>query len=77
MSKLYLITIRAIGVPKARQEFLTGFEKEFTEAVAENKTVTLEQLTDKYFAEKRFIEVLIKLSLTQHDIKEIARKAIG
>jgi len=77
MSRLYLLTIRAIGVVKARQEFIVGFEKEFIEAVKEDSKVTVEQLTDKYFAEKRFLEVLARLSLTQHDIKELARKAIG
>jgi hypothetical protein len=76
-AKLFLLTIRAVGVVKARQEFIVGFEKEFTDAVSENPSITVAVMTDKYFAEPRFIEVLSKLSLTQHNIKELAIKAGG
>jgi hypothetical protein len=75
-AKLSLLAVRAVGVIKYRQEFIIGFEKEFTDAVNDNPGITVEELTGKYFAEKRFIELLNKLSLTQHDIKELARKAI-
>jgi hypothetical protein len=76
-AKLSLLAIRAVGITKYRQEFIIGFEKEFADAVNDNPKITVEELTDKYFVEKRFIELLNKLSLTQHDIKELARKAIG
>ena len=74
-AKLSLISIRAVGVVKFRQEFIKGFEKEFADAVKEKPDITVSELTDKYIVEPRFLEVLTKLSLTQHDIKELARKA--
>lgn len=77
MCKLYLVTIRAIGVVNARQQLIDGFKKEFVDAYAENNAVTYEELTDKYLQEPLFLKVLTRLSLTQHDFKEIARIAIA
>ena len=76
-AKLSLLTIRAVGVVKFRGEFIYGFKKEFGEAVAQAPGITVEQLTSKYFAERRFLEVLAKLSMSQEDIKKLAIEAGG
>lgn len=74
-AKLSLLTIRAVGIPTFRAQFIGGFEKEFADEVAKNKDVTIAKLTDKYFAERRFNEVLQKLCMVQDDIKSLARRA--
>lgn len=76
-SKLYLLTIRAVGVVKARQELLAGFAKDFDTEVKAHPGISVTDLTSKYFAEHRFLEVLQKLSLSLEDIKKVAAQAGG
>jgi hypothetical protein len=57
-AKLSLLSIRAVGVVKFRQEFIKGFEQEFADAVAEIRREL--NITEDLEARKRKIQELTK-----------------
>ena len=71
-SEMYLKLIRAMGVPKMRDELIQGLPFDWA-AKYKGQSPTVEDILTEYRAEPKFQEVLDKLQLSWPDMVQTAR----